>query len=151
MDSRLVGGFLRKRRINLKLTQRQVAELLGFQTCQFVSNIERGIADIPPSRIKDFANVLKVDAQELATMVSDSMRTKLLKKTALPSDTNPTKEKKEDPFIDAFLLAWQTASDTSKTCIKHVAMKVLNMDYELGEDSDNTTRRAGRPPLSITN
>jgi transcriptional regulator with XRE-family HTH domain len=149
MDSKLVGSFIRKRRLSLKLTQRQVAEMLGFQTCQFISNIERGIADIPPFRIKDFANVLQVDPTELATMVSDSMRTRLLKKTAI----NVTKDgtalgRESDPFLEAFTVAWQTASPNTKQCMKYVAKKLLNMDYELECDDEEISRRVGRPSLN---
>ncbi|MBN1115356.1 MAG: helix-turn-helix transcriptional regulator [Oligoflexia bacterium] len=150
MDSRLVGSFLRKRRISLRLTQRQVAEMLGFQTCQFISNIERGIADIPPSRIKDFAEVLQVNAQELAAMVSESMRTKLMKKTSIPLGQEAgSMGKEDDPFVNAFILAWQTADEEAKASIKYLAMKVLNMDYELAEAGEDRIRRAGRPPLSV--
>ena len=131
MDSRLVGNFLRKRRMSLKLTQRQIAEMLGFQTCQFISNIERGIADIPPSRIKDFAGVLQLEAGDLAAMVSESMRTKLLKKTAISFTSEEGSTSEEDPFLNAFVLAWRTASPQAKESLKYVVMKVLNIDYEL--------------------
>ena len=148
MDSKLVGNFIRKRRMSLKFTQRQVAEMLNFQTCQFISNIERGIADIPPSRIKDFADVLQISANDLAGMVSDSMKNKLLKKTLITLPMEGSESENKDPFIESFLLSWRTANDETKECIKFFVSKVLNMELE---DIQMVSASAGRPNMNNAN
>ena len=152
MDSKLVGSFIRKRRISLKLTQRQIAEMLGFQTCQFISNIERGIADVPPSRIKDFADVLQVAPSDLASMVSDSMKNKLLRKTSISISEENRDDANNDPFIEAFALAWRTANKEAKDCIKFFVSKALGIDYDFsGSQSGEYGHRAGRPSVSNAN
>ena len=123
MTSKLVGNFIKKRREVLKLTQRQLSNSLGFSSSQFISNLERGIAEIPPSRIKDFAEVLQMDNNEFANLVSESLKRKILKKTDMISG-------EKDPFVDKFLSAWSIASNEDKLLIKTLVSKVL----DIGED-----------------
>jgi transcriptional regulator with XRE-family HTH domain len=56
---RLVGGQLRKRRIELGLTQLSVAEAIGV-TFQQIQKYERGSNRIVASRLYDLANTLEV-------------------------------------------------------------------------------------------
>ncbi|MCX6112673.1 MAG: helix-turn-helix transcriptional regulator [Proteobacteria bacterium] len=121
MMSKLVGNFIKKRRSVLKLTQKQLSDSLGFKTSQFISNLERGIAEIPPSRIKDFAEVLQMDNNEFTNLVSESLKRKILKKTDIA-------EGEKDPFVDKFLSAWSVASDEDKNLIKTLISKVLDIE-----------------------
>ena len=115
----MVGGFIKKRRTVLKLTQKQLSESLGFTSSQFISNLERGVAEIPPSRIKDFANILQVDPSEMAKLVSESLKRKVFMKTDAIG---------EDPFMDQFLTAWSTASEQDRDLIKTLISKVLKIE-----------------------
>ena len=56
---RLVGGQLRKRRIELGLTQLSVAEAIGV-TFQQIQKYERGSNRVVASRLYDLANTLEV-------------------------------------------------------------------------------------------
>jgi transcriptional regulator with XRE-family HTH domain len=56
---RLVGGQLRKRRVELGLTQLSVAEAIGV-TFQQIQKYERGTNRIVASRLYDLANTLEV-------------------------------------------------------------------------------------------
>ncbi|RLA87999.1 MAG: hypothetical protein DRG20_06730 [Deltaproteobacteria bacterium] len=62
-DYKELGEFLRKRRQELGLTQKQVAEALGYSFPNFISMIENGYK-VPLKRYKDFAKVLKLDERE---------------------------------------------------------------------------------------
>ena len=123
MTSKLVGNFIKKRREFLKLTQRQLSDSLGFKTSQFISNLERGIAEIPPSRVKDFAEALQMDNNEFANLVSESLKRKILKRTDMIS-------LEKDPFVDKFLSAWSIASPEDKLLIKTLVSKVLDIEED---------------------
>lgn len=60
--------FLRRHRLKLKLTQKQLAQRLGLKHDQFICNIERGNAGIPVERIKTFASVLNVEVKKLVKL-----------------------------------------------------------------------------------
>lgn len=121
MASKMVGDFIKKRRTSLKLTQKALSERLGFRTSQFISNLERGVAEIPPARVKEFAEILQVDSNEFANLIAESLRRKLLKKKDLMGGV-------EDPFIDSFLCSWSLASEEDKALIKTLVSKVLDIN-----------------------
>lgn len=58
----LQGQFLKKVRYRHNLSQSELAEKLGGVTPQFISNIENGIAGIPPKYIKKISS--KFDVKE---------------------------------------------------------------------------------------
>ena len=64
-----VGWYLRQHRRAAKVTQKQVAEVLGYSNAQFVSNIERGLANLPSTKVPQIAKLLNVDAGELFGLV----------------------------------------------------------------------------------
>jgi len=127
MNSKQLGRFLKKKRQKLAITQGELAKKLGFSSSQFISNIERGVADIPANRITDFAVAFGVETSELAKFVSDSVSDKVVKKTKTKLKI---KHSEEDPFIQAFIAAWETADVKEKDCIRVVAQKVLDIDYK---------------------
>lgn len=61
----LIGNFLKKRRLTEGLSQRDVGLKLGYGSAQFISNIERGEASIPPKVIKKLMNVLSISEKEV--------------------------------------------------------------------------------------
>ena len=126
MNSKQLGKFLRKKRIVAGLTQGELAKSLGFSSSQFVSNIERGVATIPAPRVQEYSIVIGIDNKELSKLVSGALSDKMAKKTTnkLNLQSEP-----QDPFIEAFLGAWETASEKEKECIRTVAEKVLGIEY----------------------
>jgi transcriptional regulator with XRE-family HTH domain len=59
---RLAGGdWLRSLREARGLTQRQVADQLGFPLYTFISQLENGHGRVPPDRYRDWANVLGIE------------------------------------------------------------------------------------------
>lgn len=66
--SKVIGKFIKVRRTELGLSQNDLARALGYNTSQYISNIERGLASIPFARIRDMASLLKVDYRHLLNL-----------------------------------------------------------------------------------
>jgi len=62
--ARALGQYVRTRRVQLGLTQRQVKEHLGF-SAQFLGRIEKGQAMVPEEALITLINVLGLDRAEL--------------------------------------------------------------------------------------
>ncbi len=56
---------IRNRRIELGLTQAKLAKKIGYRSISTIAKIERGINDIPQSKIKAFADALNTTPGEL--------------------------------------------------------------------------------------
>ena len=61
----LIGTYLKKKRLQSQLSQRDVAVKLGYGSAQFISNIERGEASIPPKMAKKLIQILKLSEKEV--------------------------------------------------------------------------------------
>ncbi len=84
-----LGKFLREKRIENNLTQVQLADALGINLAQFVSNWERGMCAPPAYSLPQLVKILKLDRQELVeVMVKDS-------KVAIENKILPKKGKKQ--------------------------------------------------------
>lgn len=53
-----IGSIIRSRRIELDMTQEELAKKLGYKSKSTINKIELGINDIPQSKIVQFANAL---------------------------------------------------------------------------------------------
>lgn len=60
---------IKKRRIELNMTQQQLADLTGYGDRSSIAKIEKGLVDISQSKLELFASVLKVPPGEL--MIDD--------------------------------------------------------------------------------
>lgn len=56
---------IKKRRLELNMTQEQLAEKMGYSDKTMISKIEKGQIDISYSKIIAFAEVLKVEPEDL--------------------------------------------------------------------------------------
>ena len=54
-----IGERIKKRRTELDLSQEEVANELGYKSRTSVFKVEQGITDLPLSKVKEFAKVLK--------------------------------------------------------------------------------------------
>jgi transcriptional regulator with XRE-family HTH domain len=63
--STILAEFLKSRRSQVGLSQKDVAKSLGYSTSQFVSNWERGISQPPVSVLRRLADLYKIDAEEM--------------------------------------------------------------------------------------
>ncbi len=66
--SRVIGKFIKVRRTELGLSQNDLARSLGYNTSQYISNIERGLASIPFAKILEMSTLLKVDYRHLLNL-----------------------------------------------------------------------------------
>ena len=133
MNSRQLGVFLRKKRESIGITQKELSQKLGLGTCQFISNIERGISEIPFGRIGVYAEALSLDTKELTKMIEQVLKKKIETKTNQKLYGSVECEE-EDPFIVKFIAAWQGASEQDKENVKILVSKFLNIT---GEGKDN--------------
>lgn len=63
------GNVLRELRETAGLSQRQLAQLLGFEQYTFISQIENGRGRIPPDSYKAWASALNVDTRDLVEKI----------------------------------------------------------------------------------
>lgn len=61
----MLSDFLKEKRIAAGLSQRDVADKLGYSTPQFISNWERGVSHPPISALKKLGDLYKISAEEL--------------------------------------------------------------------------------------
>ena len=67
-DSRL-APFLKDCRLKAGLSQKEVADHLGYDTAQFISNWERGVSSPPISSLWRLASFYGISAQKLFDIV----------------------------------------------------------------------------------
>lgn len=58
-----LGTFLKKARVQAGLTQKNLADYLGYSSAQFISNFERGISMPPLSKLGRMAKKLKMGSK----------------------------------------------------------------------------------------
>ena len=73
-----IAAFLKRKRMDLNLTQLEVARHLGYSSSQFISNWERGLANPPAFVLKELARLYKVDAKELLEMLISDVNEKIV-------------------------------------------------------------------------
>ncbi len=64
-DSEAFGNYLRNLREKRRISQGEVAEVLGYKSPQFISNWERGIAAPPLKTLIKLAEIYNVEAEVL--------------------------------------------------------------------------------------
>ncbi len=57
--------MLRELREKAGLTQAELAHKIGYTSPQFISNIERGVSSLPPSKFKRISKLLDVRIEKL--------------------------------------------------------------------------------------
>lgn len=57
--------LIRSRRKELKMTQLELAQLVGYTSRSMVAMIERGKVDLPSSKVKQFAKALNISVYDL--------------------------------------------------------------------------------------
>lgn len=59
------GNFLKEGRKKQSLSQGDLADVLGYESPQYVSDWERGVSSIPIKKLTQIAHVLKLSEEEL--------------------------------------------------------------------------------------
>lgn len=69
-----LGNFLKNKRIETNLTQRELASALGNMNSQFVSNWERGLCAPPSHCFQKLIEMLKVNRESLVQIMLEDSR-----------------------------------------------------------------------------
>jgi transcriptional regulator with XRE-family HTH domain len=69
LDKKYFGNFLARKRSLAGLSQNDLAEKLGYNTGQFVSNWERGTSSPPVDKLPMIAKILRIPAEELIDVI----------------------------------------------------------------------------------
>lgn len=67
-----IGENIRKRRIELNMSQQKLAELTGYKTRSSISKIEKGCTELSHSKLNTFSNVLNTSIDYLLTGIAPS-------------------------------------------------------------------------------
>lgn len=71
-----IGERIKEQRRRLQLSQRELAERMGYKNHSVIARIEAGKVDIPQSRLDQFASVLGVSHAYLLGLVSEEVSVK---------------------------------------------------------------------------
>ncbi|MBC7386783.1 MAG: helix-turn-helix domain-containing protein [Cryobacterium sp.] len=66
-----LGDFLRKSRLNVGLSQKEVASVLGYKSSQFVSNWERGLSSPPIATFRRLCELYRTSESEMFQIVRE--------------------------------------------------------------------------------
>lgn len=68
------GKFLREKRVEANLTQKEVSKHCGFANAQFISNIERGCCWPPMDSLKRMAELYDIDPRDILMILLDAKK-----------------------------------------------------------------------------
>ncbi|HWU45112.1 MAG TPA: helix-turn-helix transcriptional regulator [Bdellovibrio sp.] len=68
----ILADFLKQKRSAAGLSQRDVADKLGYTTPQFISNWERGVSHPPINALKRLGELYRVSAEDLFEVTLDA-------------------------------------------------------------------------------
>lgn len=71
------GRYLADKRTAAGLTQRQVADTLGYSSAQFISNFERGIATPPLPKLKKLISIYKMSLDTTLDLIISCERARI--------------------------------------------------------------------------
>lgn len=66
-----IAQLIRTKRINhpKNYSQSDLSVLLGYKNGQFISNVERGLCNVPLKMMKKISDVLEIDPEDLKTAI----------------------------------------------------------------------------------
>jgi DNA-binding XRE family transcriptional regulator len=72
-----IAKLIESKRIEAKLTQKQLSTLLGYPNAQTISNIERGYCNLPLKTALQVCSILKIDVDLMADTLKADWEAKL--------------------------------------------------------------------------
>jgi transcriptional regulator with XRE-family HTH domain len=64
-----LAQFLKEKRVGMGLSQKDVADKLGYSTSQFISNWERGVSHPPLHTLRKLSDLYKISADEMFSVL----------------------------------------------------------------------------------
>jgi transcriptional regulator with XRE-family HTH domain len=92
-DSNKLAQFLKEKRTQSGLSQKDVATKLGYSTSQFISNWERGISQPPINTLRTLASMYNVAAEQMFNVLLEETMIQVqadLKKKFYSESESPT-------------------------------------------------------------
>jgi transcriptional regulator with XRE-family HTH domain len=84
VESIHTASLIRKKRRELDITQQELSRLIGWgedKNGQFLSNLERGRAQLPPKHINITSKILEIDKMLLIEQMANDYKQSLIKIT----------------------------------------------------------------------
>ena len=139
---KVVGEFIRKRRVAMGLSQRALGLLFSPPvTTQFISNVERGVTPLPPAHIPTLAQALSVAEVELTRLLEREFTMKLSGRLGRPGEEDgmaPTLsiEGTDFDFMTRLYGAYQKADLQTRQSFAELCQKLLRVpEGSSGEDA----------------
>ena len=82
-SARRLGVYLKTQRERRGLTQSEVANKLGYGSPQFISNIERGISNVPIKSLRVIIDLYQIPAEEVIDILIQERKQMLHKQLGL--------------------------------------------------------------------
>lgn len=73
-----IAEIIKKRRIELRMTQAQVSELLGYDSAIFMSAIERGLSKCPVQTLGSLSIILNIPQERFVSILLADYKSQLL-------------------------------------------------------------------------
>lgn len=77
--NKVLGRYLKQKRIEAGFTQVDVANRLGYSTAQFISNFERGLCAPPIKNLRVLIKLYGLDPEEVLGLIMDEQESSLRK------------------------------------------------------------------------
>ena len=104
---------IKKRRIELKMSQQDLADKVGYTSKSMISRIEKGLVDLPTGKVNDFAVALRTTPEKLLGSWIDDDKGYYLD----PEVARMAQEAYDDPDMRLLLSA---SRDLSKEDLQYV-------------------------------
>ena len=133
MDSKVVGNNIRRFRRYRDMSQRELAEAVGYATKSSMNKIEAGETSVPLPRLTEIAKVLRVPVNALMNEPSDDV---------VMAETST-----EEAVID---YAYNSTSDTAKALRDHLLSAMKLLEAEQREESEVSAKFKRLTPANQT-
>lgn len=131
---RVVGEFIRKRRQEIKLSQKALGMLFEpTVTTQFISNVERGVTPLPPVHVPMLCRALKIKEEDLLQVLEKEYTQKLSGKLGLDPLTAGSMvqvQAEHQQFISSLYRAYQNADEALKKAFEGECARLLHVRKE---------------------
>lgn len=79
-----LGVYLKQKRQETRITQKEVAKKLGYTSPQFVSNFERGLCAPPLKNLKSLVKLYRIQPEEIIDLIVKEQEDILRKALSTP-------------------------------------------------------------------
>ena len=114
-----LGIYLRRKRVIRGLTQSNVASKLGYGSPQFISNIERGIANVPLKSLRRIIDLYQVPPLEVLNILMNDKKRYWCQQLGIggPAGSGAMEDVETGPGATPPMMGTTTATTTATTAI----------------------------------